>query len=332
MVAYAGAGPIAAIAAQTISPTYPVGIGTGDGLILTRTAKPETAAFVAPAGWTLLDEQIGGVGALANDTGLLRIARYWREAAGTETGTQLCDSTPATVDVQQAIITRYTKSASATWSVAAAGGADNATGVDWSVTADENPGITAGDLVEVALCWPTDAARTWSNEVLAAAGATIGTLNVPMASTTTTLGADMATRVHNYACSAGASGAAPVYSATVNSGTNIAGPTSMVRLREVLTEIVGTLAIVLPPLGVAAAGSAEAVGQLAVVLPPLAAELAGAVEVTGTLDVVLPALTAALVGMADTGPIVPGQLTAGGTGPTLTVGGTAPILAAGGRP
>lgn len=231
-VGYAGHGGLAAIAAQTISPAYPTGVTVGDCLILTRACKPDTGVLLAPAGWTLLDERAGGAGVFGSDTGPLRMARYWREATGTETGTLPCDTAPGTVDIQQAVITRYTKAAGTTWDVAGSGGVDSTTNTDWTVTAATNPGITAGDVVEVALSWPTDAARTWSAETLTATGATIGPVMVPLVFASTSLGADMATRLHAFGCTAGTATAPPVYNATVNGGTNIAGPTSMVRLRE----------------------------------------------------------------------------------------------------
>ncbi|MEO3922708.1 hypothetical protein ABGB07_02315 [Micromonosporaceae bacterium B7E4] len=265
-VAYASSGLIASAAAQTVAPAYPASIATGDGLVLVRTAKPDTAALTTPSGWTLVNTQSGGVGVFGNDTGPLIVATYFKTATGTETGTLTCDSTPATVDVQQSIIVRYTKGSGA-WDVAGTGGVDTTASTDWSVAAGSDPGITSGDVVQVALCYPTDSARTWSSETLTATGATISALTVPIASTTTSLGADMTTRLHNFACSAGTASVAPVYAGTVNSAINVAGPTSMIRLREVTSGVDGTLAAGLPSVGAALAGAVTAAGTITATLP-----------------------------------------------------------------
>lgn len=275
---YVSAGSVASAAAQTVAVPYPAGIAAGDALVLTRAAKPDTAALTTPAGWTLLDTRTGGTGVLANDTGPMVLARYWREAAGTESGTLTVDSTPGTVDVQQGAITRYTKATGATWSVTASGGADASAGTDWSATMAADPGITSGDLVEVALAWSTDAVRTWSAETLTATGATISAVSVPAAAGATGLGADIASRVNVFGATAGTSSAAPAYTATISSGINMLGPTSIVRLREVVTATSGPLAATLPALTATAAGTASTSGTLAAVLPALTAAAAGTAE------------------------------------------------------
>lgn len=294
--AYVSAGNVASAAAQTVAVPYPTGIAAGDALVLTRAAKPDTAALTTPAGWTLLDTRTGGTGVLANDTGPLVLVRYWREAAGTESGTLTVDSTTGTVDVQQGAITRYTKATGATWSVTASGGADASAGTDWSATMAADPGITSGDLVEVALAWSTDAARTWSAETLTATGATISAVSVPAAVGATGLGADIASRVNVYGATAGTSTAAPAYTATISSGINMLGPTSVVRLREVVTATSGPVAVALPALTATGTGTARTTGALAAALPALTATATGAARTTATATAALPALAAALAG------------------------------------
>lgn len=316
-VAYVSSGLIASAAAQTVAPAYPASIAAGDGLVLVRTAKPDTAALTTPAGWTLVDSRTGGAGVFGNDTGPLVVAIYFRQADGLESGTLTCDSTPATVDVQQAIVSRYTKG-SGTWDTAGSGGADSTASTDWSVTAAGNPGITAGDVVHVALCWPTDSARTWSAEALSATGATITSLTVPIASTTTSLGADMTTRAHNFSCTTGAATGAPTYTGTVNSGINVAGPTSLIRLREVTSGVDGVLAVTLPSIAASAAGTVEVTGALTATLPAATATTVSAAETTGTLTSATPATVAELAGtvemasqLAATLPAVTATLTSG---------------------
>lgn len=231
-VGYGSVGTVASAAAQTVSVPYPTGITAGDGLVLIRGAKPDTTALVTPSGWTLLDQFTGGAGVFGNDTGPLKVAAYFREATGSESGNLVCDTTAGTFDVQQGYIARYTKG-SGVWDIAVAGGADSTTTTDWSVTAGSDPGVQSGDLVQVGLCWPTDAARTWSAEGLTVPGTSVSALTVPLANQTTLVGADMASRGHNFTITAGTSTGAPTYAATVNSGINIAGPTIFVRLREV---------------------------------------------------------------------------------------------------
>lgn len=294
-VAFASHGGVASIANQTVSPTYPGSIADGDGLLLVRAAKPDTTVLVTPSGWTLLDERAGGAGVFGNDTGPMRIAAYWREADGTETGTLACGTSPGTVDVQQALITRWTKDTGSTWDVAASGGVDSVPSNDWTVTADPAFDVAAGDVVQVALTWPTDSVRTWSAESLSASGATLAGVAVPLVAQATGLGADMATRVHQFGCSAGSSSAAAVYVGTVNSATNVNGPTTMVRLREVgdaLAEVALTSAAV--------AFSAPAVTAVPdavnVALVPTVATIGGrpVVAVPGSVTV---GLTVATVGL-----------------------------------
>lgn len=265
-VAYASAGLIASAAAQTVAPAYPASIASGNGLVLVRTAKPDTAVLTTPAGWTLVDSRSGGTGLFGNDTGPLVVSMYFRQADGSETGTMTCDSTPATVDVQQAVIARYTKGGG-TWDVAGAGGVDTTASTDWSVAAASNPGIAAGDIVQVALCYPTDSARTWSVEAVTASGATLTALTVPIASTTTSLGADMTTRLHNFVCVSGPATGIPTYAGAVNSGINVAGPTSMVRLREVVSGVDGVLVAGLPALATVATGVLVVAGSFISTLP-----------------------------------------------------------------
>jgi hypothetical protein len=324
-VGYGTVGTVVAAAAQTLAVPYPTGITAGDALVLTRAAKSETTAFITPFGWTPLDDRTGGTGVLGNDTGQLRLARYWKQADGTETGNLTVDTTPATVDVQMGVICRYTKAAGATWSLAASGGSDSTTGTDWSVTAATNPGITAGDLLEVVLAWPTDATRTWTAEVLAATGATISGLMVPLTSGLTALGADMAVRAHLYQCTAGPATAAPVYTATVNSATNIAGPTSVVRLREVFTSSSGPVAATLPPVSTAAAGTARTTATVPNTLPRLTATAAGTARTGGPAAATLPRLTTAAAGAVRTaGPVAAGlpavAVAAAGTARTTGTG------------
>lgn len=227
------AGTIVAVAAQTISPAHPAGITAGDGLLLLRSAKPDTTVLVTPDGWTLLREEAGGLGVFGNDTGPCRQAVYWRQADGSETGTVACTTNPGTHDIQQAVINRYTKSSDTSWNVAAGGGVDNIASVDWTVTSSPALDLAVGDVVQVGMTWPTDSARTWSAESLTASGATIGVLSVPLVAAATGLGADMATRLHAFTVTAGSSSAGPTFTGTVNSASNVNGVSTFVRLREV---------------------------------------------------------------------------------------------------
>lgn len=293
-VAIGAVGTLAAAATQTVSPAYPASIAAGDGLLLVRAAKPDTTVLVTPDGWALLDEQTGGAGVFGNDTGPLKICVYWREADGTETGTLVCTTDLGTFDIQQAVINRYTKADGTDWDVTAGGGADNVAGNDWTVTSDDPLGLEAGDVVQVALSWPTDSVRTWSDEALSASGATIGALAVPLVAAGTGLGADMASRLHAFVCTAGSSDVGPTYVGTVNSATNVTGPTTMVRLREVSGD--GPVEVALTPavMVFSAPTVVAAPGMVSVSLTPAAVGLS-APSVPATPGVVAVPLASATV-------------------------------------
>jgi hypothetical protein len=225
-----GVGTVAASSTATVTPAYPDGVEAGDGLLLVRSAKPETTVFDTPAGWTLLGDRAGGAGVFGSDTGPMLIAAYWRIADGTETGALACTSQDDTFDVQQAFIARWVKDVG-DWDATLSGGVDPDQGNDWTVTADPALPLDTGDVVQVVLTWPTDSARFWSDEVLTADGATITDLAVPLAAGGTGVGADMATRAHAYTVVSGSSTTGPTYVGMVNSATNVTGATVMVRLR-----------------------------------------------------------------------------------------------------
>lgn len=348
-IASGGVGTVAAAAAQNVSPPYPASIAAGDGLVLVRTAKPDTTVFVTPDGWTLLHEVAGGLGVFGNDTGPLRAAAYWREADGAETGTLVCSTSPGTHDVQQAFIARWTTDSGAEWDVAASGGVDAIQSNDWTIVADPALALAAGDVVEVALAWPTDSARTWSSEALTASGATITGLLVPLAGVGSGLGADMATRAHAFTVTDGTSTAGPTYVGQVNSATNVTGPTVIVRLREASPggDVEGHLAVTLPAFSSAVAGNARAAASVSVTVPSFEASVSaaalsvavlaavtpavgfdgsGAARNAAVLDVALAALTTDLG--EPSGAVVPGIHAPGTSRATLTPGRTRPTLTA----
>jgi hypothetical protein len=331
-VAYASSGAVASSAVgavdtpatNNISVPYPASIVAGDGLILARAAKPQTGtlAFTTPAGWTLVHEMTGGTPVfppLSDTSGHFRAAIYFKEAVGTEAGSLDLTGTINDVNVQQAVMSRYTRAAGTTWSVAASSGADITANLPWIVDAATDIGFTNGDMAHVATAWGTDSARIWSADALAAAGTTF-VFGVEAASGLTAVNADMACRFVNFNCTAGPSTAPATYSATLNSATNMLGVSTIMRLREVAAA--GSRADFGKPGGTLAdaAPATSALGIVAdadpgVALPDGASAvssrgLASALVVDGALPGGVRAASAFGLASTATGGVFPGATTA----------------------
>jgi hypothetical protein len=156
---YIGAGPgkVTASGAATVVPDYPTStIVAGDLLILLVAMKPTVSGgggVTTPAGWTPLASLIGtGVGAVVADDGDTNIFAFYKEAAGTESGSLSVSLTGN--NNAQAVILNYAKTGGA-WSVAAATGQQTTTG-SVSVTCGSDPGFQPDDRYIVAKVSPTD--------------------------------------------------------------------------------------------------------------------------------------------------------------------------------
>ncbi len=235
-----------AVAAGTTALTvaYPAGISATDLLVLAVANKYPTNGPATPSGWVLLEgaQASGGSGSAGADTGSVYATVFYRFADGTETGDLALTLTGA--NSSQAIMLRYTKSGTMSWSLAASGGSDNAAGTAWSVTCATNPGIAAGDVVLAVTAVNTDL-YSFSSTALAATGLTAFGTITSRTSTGTTQGDDSRIRVTEHPITTGTATAAPVYTMT-SDGTatdNPCGATVLLRLREMAPSSVPGLGV-----------------------------------------------------------------------------------------
>lgn len=297
----------------SLSIPYPVGIESGDLIILFVTNKypangPSTpSGFTAPAN----NQYTGGAGAAGGDSGEVYITAFTRIADGTETGNLAVTITSANCSIGAMALFR--KASDMDWDIACAGGSDNSVGTAWSVTAGADPGIQAGDYIATESSINTDS-YSFSSVALTATGVTFGS---PLFDQdTTNSGDDCGTTSSLHSVDSGTSSAAPVYTMTADGSdaNSPAGATILVRMREVepgggaisgttsgaaaVTGIlsasgalqgaiagIGTAAATLLAAGAmaaASAGTSSATGVLAGT-GDIAAQVAGTSSATGTL-------------------------------------------------
>lgn len=270
----AGAFAYSASGGTSVSPAYPASIAAGDLLLLIVGQKPSAAnggSCSTPSGWTALTPitGAGGYGAtLGADTGNTNLYGFWKEAAGSESGSLAV--TVGANNVCWAAILRLSND-SGRWSVASATGSDTSAG-NVSIAFGADPGVKAADYVIGGMCIPTDVTTPsqFSAEAFTQTGVTFGTVS-EVAEADSGNGNDIGGFLCRAAISSGTSSAAPTMTATAGgTTTNVRGPGIFVRIRE------------LPKL-VADAGSCPIGGTAASLIASrkLIAE-SGAVPINGT--------------------------------------------------
>lgn len=220
-----------------VSPAYPGIIAPGDVLLLIVGQKPSTAnggTVTTPSGWTLLSDNLaqGGYGtALAADTGNTNLFVYSKNIVdGTETGN--LSVTIGTNNVSWAVIVVVPADGGAIV-YAHSEGADTTGNASMSVTGATALGVTAGDRYIASFCMPTDGVTGWSAFNIAQSGITMGT-QAQLAFPDSGTGNDIGGLVFYGSVTSGSSTAAPTMSATAaGTVTNVRGPGTIVRIREI---------------------------------------------------------------------------------------------------
>ncbi|WP_319244433.1 DUF6701 domain-containing protein [uncultured Propionivibrio sp.] len=233
----ASGGTGATTGTTSLSIPYPSGIVAGNLLVLVVGNKYPTAGPTTPAGWTLMAQATGGLGAQAADSGPVFMTTFVKVASGTEAGNLSLTVTGA--NSSMARIFRYAKTG-ASWDYAATTGADTVGNLTWSVTGAADPGLTAGDVLLMASALNCDRVNGWTESV-AATGATFGT-PVERNDTTTTSGNDQGLVVSEHPVASGTATAAPVYAMTGSGGAGATtvcptGAAVFLRMRESITTI-----------------------------------------------------------------------------------------------
>lgn len=230
-IAFVAAGTVTTGAASLAVP-YPASIAAGQLLILSIANKYPTNTPITPSGWIAPanNQFSGGAGGAAEDTGSVYITVYLKIADGTETGNVTVTLTGANSSVAR--IFSYSKDSDKTWEYVLAGGSDNAAGTSWSVTGGSDPGVQLGDMLLVASAL-NGQPMTATVEAVSQTGVTFGTM-VERQDSGTTVGDDSSLWFTEHPVTAGASIAAPVYSATVGgtASATAAGAILFLRLRE----------------------------------------------------------------------------------------------------
>lgn len=217
-----------------VSPTIPAplaGSGAGHLLILVVYTKPQTATINTPAGWTLLVTATSANGALqAADTGDTKVALFYKEAVGGESGTVTVNITSGNSSGGR--IMRFSRDL-AEWDIVGGIGADNTGGTAWSATMGGSPTWDVGDVIIGSCCLPTDVAITWASETFTRTGLTFGGLNTT-GSTVNGLGNDSQYRTTWMTVASGTATGGPQWTATLSgTTTNAYGAAAFMRLREV---------------------------------------------------------------------------------------------------
>lgn len=239
-ITYQSAGTVATSAGSSISVAYPASVAAGDALVLVIGMKPSTANSGnlggVPDGWTFHTSVIGGgYGAtLGADTGNTILFLLYRPASGSETGSLAVPLSNNNVSWGQ--MYRLSKDVSTDlWAITASIAEDTTSG-NVSATFDADVRVTAGDLVFVAMCTPTDVGggSQFSAEAVSMPGVTFGTVT-EISEPTSSLNNDIGGVVCHVPVSSGTSSGSPAtFTATAGgTTTNVRGPLLFIRTRQV---------------------------------------------------------------------------------------------------
>lgn len=230
-VTLAQAGALATTGTGSLVVAHPAASTAGRWLTLPVGIKPSARTATAPTGWAVLAGLTGGAGSSGADTGQTRLYVFGREADGVETSTTITLS--GNGNPGMGLVVAYDKTVAGAWAVASttADDATQATGVDAITgTFAADPGITAGDLVEVTFHATTDAG-VFTSPDLAVPGCTVGAGTVA-ADEPTVSGNDGRLYVVIFPVTAGSSTGAATFTVDVDALNASAGPMVLTRLRE----------------------------------------------------------------------------------------------------
>jgi hypothetical protein len=199
-------------------------------------ANALTLTGTGSSGWSIPSnaQVTAGAGAAGPDSGDIQATIYVKETVGDEdAGTLTVNAASGNFTI--ASLGVYAKTAG-TWGYAATNGSDtNVTGTVWSVTGGADPGVTANDWLIACTAVNSDG-FTFSNHAFSQTGITWSAANATEQADTSGTGGDDGRLVYaDLSASSGTSSSAPTYTATTTaaSGNAPAGPTILLRIREV---------------------------------------------------------------------------------------------------
>jgi hypothetical protein len=228
----------AAVGTTSLSVPLPASIAAGNLLVLVVASKYPAAVPTEPTDYRFRGSFSGGSGASGVDAGQALISVYTKRVSQAgESGNVVLTITGG--NTCRGRLFQYTKTVNlgTSWGFGFAGGAQNAPGTAWAVTATTDPGLTAGDLVLACSAVNGDGAAgttTFSAQALLASGVTIGT-EVERDDGLTANGDDLGMFVSEHPIATGTAVAPCTYAATASatSGSTPAGATAFLRLREI---------------------------------------------------------------------------------------------------
>lgn len=252
-----GGAAYSAAGGTTVAPAYPASIASGDCLVLIVGMKPSTAnggtigTAGAITGWTQREAITaqGGYGTtLGADQGNTNLWIYTKDTvAGTETGNLTV--TVGTNNVAWGLIVRIPSGVGSFSYGTADGTRDTAPTSGTAFTTLLTNGTTApnfqnGDMAIWAMCIPTDVLNNgFTVPTISSTGTTFGTA-VELEEPDSGNGNDIGGYVAYAAATAGSSTAAPTVGVTATGTvTNVRGPIALIRAREVLTPLSGSMSV-----------------------------------------------------------------------------------------
>ena len=240
----------------TLTPSYPASVSAGQLLVLAVGSAYPSVVADTPSGWTAPanNTKTGGAGSAGVDSGTRTAQWFYKIATGSESGTVSVTFSGGTPNLTACRIWSY-QNATGAWDIACTGGTDNSPGATYSAAMDADPGIVSGDWCLTLSIMNTDS-RGYAGETLTGTGITTA-LQAEFLDSAITNGDDAKVLACEFTVSAGPSSAAPTFGATAtgSSANEPAGPTVLMRLREVSgmgsllrglsrTSIVGPTALV----------------------------------------------------------------------------------------
>jgi hypothetical protein len=199
-------------------------------------ANALTLSGTGSTGWSIPSnaQLSAGSGAAGPDSGDIQATVYVKETVGDEDAGTLTVNA-ATGNFTIASLAVYTKTAG-TWGYAATNGSDtDVTGTGWSVTGGADPGVAGLDWLIACTAVNSDG-FTFSNHAFLQTGITWSAANATEQADISGNNGDDGRLVYaDLSASSGTSSSAPTYTAThtAASGNAPAGPTIMLRIREV---------------------------------------------------------------------------------------------------
>jgi hypothetical protein len=216
----------AANANLVLAPPSP---SSGDLMVAVAAIRPSASTLAPPSGWTeAVNQTATDGGAEGADTGSVRLYTWTKVADGTEgtTGITFTESGTTSVSLGQIVLAR---SATGTYSVAAAHRLNNGDVTDFGGALSADPGLTAGDLMLALAAQNGDLANS-SAWALSATGVTTQSTWTEYGEYGSTTGNDVEVDMAGAMVLVGTSSAAPTLTCTMSAA--VSGVLALLRIRQ----------------------------------------------------------------------------------------------------